>query len=727
MAAKASLLLAASSALILAAPQAWAQAQPPQSQPQPPMQPQVSDHAVKEVVITAHRLDAARDAIQPDTGASTYSMPDTVIQQLPGGQNASFNQVVLQMPGVAQDSDGQLHVRGEHGDLQYRFNGVILPEGLSGFGQVLSPRVAQSIELMTGALPAEYGLRTAGVIDIRTKTGMANSGEIGIYGGSHGEWEPSFEYGGSNDKDSYFVSGSYMQNQLGIESVDGSSTPHHDRTEQVQAFGYWDHILNDQSRVSVFAGAADQKFQIPDPVGLQPSSGFQLNGRTAFPSQDLNENQHETNDFAAVSYLFTNEDFTGQVSLLGRYTSLDYFPDATGELLYNGFAQRASKADASVGFQAEGVYHLGDHHTLRGGFVFENDHSTSATTSEAFETFIPGPGLEPAPVVQPGGDNLPLSIVDNGAATAQTYSLYAQDEWKLRDDLVLNYGLRFDQYDSFRNENQLSPRVSVVWTPIDGLTVHAGYARYFTPPPFELVASQTLAKFANTVAAPQITTDTSPYAERDDYFDVGVQDKVNRHLTLGVDTYAKNAKNMLDEGQFGAPIILTPFNYRVGQIRGAEFTSSYTRGNFSSYFNLAYTNARGKDIVSSQFNFVPDELTYIANNFIYLDHNQFWSSSFGAAYKWRETRFSLDGLYGSGLRASTATVPNGRALAPYTVVNLSVIQHFTLPGAGAFDARFDVVNLFDKLYEIRNGTGVGVGAPQWGARRGLFVGLTKLF
>jgi outer membrane receptor protein involved in Fe transport len=696
-------------------------------QPPPPLQPQASGSAVKEVVITARRLDAARDAIQPDTGASTYTIPDTVIQQLPGGQNASFNEVVLQMPGVAQDSFGQLHVRGEHGDLQYRFNGVILPEGLSGFGQVLSPRVAQSIELITGALPAEYGLRTAGIIDIRTKTGMSNSGEVGFYGGSHGEWEPSFEYGGSNDKDSYFFSGSYMQNQLGIESVDGSSTPRHDRTEQVQAFGYWDHILNDSSRVSVFAGAADQKFQIPDPVGLQPSAGFQLNGQTTFPSQDLNQNQHETNDFAAVSYLFTSEDFTGQVSLLGRYTSLDYYPDIPGELLYNGLAQRASKADASIGLQAEGVYHLGTAHTLRGGFIFENDHSTSATTSQTFETFTPGPNEAPQPLLGPGGDNVLATIVDNGSATARTYSLYAQDEWKLLDDLVLNYGLRFDQFDSFRSENQLSPRINAVWTPVKGLTVHGGYARYFTPPPFELVANATIAKFANTVAAPETTQDTTPFSERDDYFDVGAQQKVNRYLTVGLDAYLKNAKNMLDEGQFGAPIILTPFNYRDGRIRGVEFTSSYVKGAFSSYFNLAYNNARGRDIVSSQFNFAPDELAYIQRNFIFLDHNQFWSSSFGAAYKWNDTRFSVDGLYGSGLRASTPTVPNGRALAPYTVVNLSVIQHFTLPGAGAFDARFDVVNLFDKLYEIRNGTGVGVGAPQWGARRGLFVGLTKLF
>jgi len=93
---------------------------------------------VGEVVITAKRLDAARATIQPQTGASTYAISAQAIQSMPGGDNAALNQVVLQAPGVAQDSFGQLHIRGEHNGLQYRLNGVILPEGLSVFGQALS-------------------------------------------------------------------------------------------------------------------------------------------------------------------------------------------------------------------------------------------------------------------------------------------------------------------------------------------------------------------------------------------------------------------------------------------------------------------------------------------------------------------------------------------------------------------------------------------------------------
>src|SRR5580698_8460413 len=243
-----------------------------------------------DIVVTARRLSAARASIQPQVGASTYTFNAQAIDILPGGENASLNQIVLQAPGVVQDSFGQLHIRGEHNNLQYRLNGVILPDGLSVFSQAISPRLAGSVELITGALPAEYGLRTAGIIDITAKTGMQDGGEVSIYGGSHGEIQPSFEYGGHAGGTNLFVSGSYLQNDLGIESPDGRSDPIHDHTQQYQGFAYLDHIIDPQSQISVIAGASSQRFQIPDVSGqLNGGLGLTDNGRTDFPSQDINE------------------------------------------------------------------------------------------------------------------------------------------------------------------------------------------------------------------------------------------------------------------------------------------------------------------------------------------------------------------------------------------------------------------------------------------------------
>ena len=123
--------------------------------------PAFAQEGVEDVTVTAERLNQARNGIQTQTGASTYTITAKDISNQPGGDNLGLNTVVLQAPGVAQDSFGQLHVRGEHNGLQYRLNGIILPEGISAFGQTLNPRLAASVRLITGALPAEYGLRTA--------------------------------------------------------------------------------------------------------------------------------------------------------------------------------------------------------------------------------------------------------------------------------------------------------------------------------------------------------------------------------------------------------------------------------------------------------------------------------------------------------------------------------------------------------------------------------------
>jgi outer membrane receptor protein involved in Fe transport len=713
--------------------------------------PVLAQEATETVTVTAQKLAAARNGIQTQTGASTYTVTARDIQAQPGGDNAALNSVILQMPGVAQDSFGQLHVRGEHNGLQYRLNGIILPEGISVFGQTLDPRLAESVRLITGALPAEYGNRTAGIIDIQTKSGVFdNGGVVSMYGGSHSTLSPSIAYGGSSGHFNYFVSGDYTTNTLGIESPDGSTNPRHDRTQQYHGFLFMQDILDQNSSVTAVLGTSNAIFQIPNQVGLQPggiggvvglgpldpggSGNFLLNanGTTAFPSENQDERQREITHYGIFSYLHSAGSLDYQVSAFGRYSSLFFTPgNNVGDILYNGLAQTAYKRDVAYGLQAEGAWHAFTGHTIRFGVLYQADDTASRTSSRVLGTASGGLGnpngnalcSDPAQMCQVSA--VPLTIPDNGSKHGYNYGFYAQDEWAITDKLTLNYGLRYDAFSAFDAENQLSPRVNGVWKPTDTTTIHAGYARYFSPPPFELVASQTVALFNNTTAAAGSGASHTPRAERADYFDLGMEQKLGSDWTVGLDSFYKMSKNLVDEGQFGAPIILTPFNYAAGRQYGGELTLNYTHQAFSAYANASYERAVGKNIVSSEFNFSPDDLAYIANNYIPLDHQQLFSLSAGSSYDFGEgTRLSADLLYGTGLRKGGAT-PNGDHVPDYITVNFGVSQDFALMGWTGFTARLDLINALDERYEIRDGSGIGVGAPQFGARRGVFIGLSK--
>ena len=669
--------------------------------------------------VISRRLDVARQQIQPSLGATVYDFTPQALDIIPRGADAPLNEVLLRAPGVAQNSFGQIHVRGEHANVQYRLNGVELPEGLSVFGQALISRFANSISLITGALPAQYGFQTAGVVDIQTKTGITNPGfAVSMYGGQQNWLQPSFEYGGRAGPVDWFVTGDFLHNNVGIENPTSSLNAIHETTNQFHGLAYVSAIIDPDTRVSVILGGFDGQFQIPNNPG-QSTLGFAVNGVTDFNSANLNESQRERTDFAILSLQKHVGDIDMQISAYTRYSWLYYSPDWLGDLLFNGISQQARRSNTAYGVQEDGSWHINEQHTLRAGFLVQQAMTGGKTFSQVLPVDSTG---------TPTTDT-PIGIADSFTKTGMLEGIYVQDEWRILPTLTLNAGLRFDAVQEFTQENQVSPRINLVWKPTATTTLTIGYARYFVPPPFELVSPSTVSSFLGTTAAPATTQNDSVKAERSNYFDVGISQIVVPGLTLGVDAYYKIAHNLVDEGQFGAPIILTAFNYDQGVQKGIQFTGSYDRGPWSIYANLAWSRAMGKNITSAQFNFGADELVFIANNFIHLDHDQTWSGSAGIAYTLNKdsdypTRFAVDAIVQSGLRATlSGGIPNGISLPNYATVDLSVVQKIKT----GTELRLDVLNIGDTIYQIRNGTGVGVGASQYGLRRTILAGLTQRF
>ena len=178
--------------------------------------------------------------------------------------------------------------------------------------------------------------------------------------------------------------------------------------------------------------------------------------------------------------------------------------------------------------------------------------------------------------------------------------------------------------------------------------------------------------------------------------------------------------------------MLSAFNYAKGITEGVEFSAKYHSGNLQAYANLAVGQEKATDVVSNEYlfdNVTPQpelggltELQYINSHWIYTDHTQIVTGSAGVSYLWNGTRYSADMIYGCGLRTGVANIGSE---SPYAQINAGISHEFAMPDGKPVTVRFDVVNLLDTIYQIRSGTGIGVFAPQYGPRRGFFVGVSK--
>jgi outer membrane receptor protein involved in Fe transport len=662
-----------------------------------------------------HALDESREKnLLPQIGDTTYNIGQEALQALPQGDNTPIDKVLLQAPGVSYDSaisNPNFHVRNEYTNVQYRVNGIQLPDGVSALGPILETGFIGDLNLLDGVLPAQYGLRTAAVVDITTKTEFDPGGNLDLYGGTWDTFSPSFEYGGGSGRTQYFFTGSYLQSQQGLENAMPTANPIHDDTTQGRFFGYGSTLFGDSTRLTYMGGAFVGQFQIPDIAGQAPLGDY---GPSTLDSTFINENETDQAYFGIVALQTHDDRLDSQTSVFARYASTHFVPDVYDDLVFNDVASDVSRQSLLGGAQFDIANRLSDEHTLRAGMIFSLENSQMNDIS----TVLPISGG----VIQPN----PETIDDSTTKLGYTGGAYAQDEWRLTPTLTLNGGLRFDLMDIFVSANQFSPRLALVYKPVDGTTFHAGVSRYFTPPMQAQSTPNNLALFQNTTQQQAIPLADPVEPERAWYFDAGVDQKLLPGLDTGLDAYYKVSTDTLDDAQFGSSVVLDQFNYANGYSQGLEFKASYAEGGFRAYGNLSYEITMVKDAVSNEYVLGdPVEFAYIANNYVPSSDAQQVTSSFGASYGWRNLLLSVDGIYGSGLAAGFANLQNEPA---YTQFNAALACSFDpWHNQKLLKLRLSAINLLDQVYLLRSGTGVGELAPQYGPRRGLFAELSQQF
>lgn len=681
---------------------------------------------------TALSLAVATTRINPQpngvtkTGNSQYTLTQHDITALAQGQNTPINQVLLQMPGVVQDDQAQVHVDGEHEDLQWRVNGVMMPmDSFTGFGQIFNSFFVRSVSLLSGVLPVTYGYRDSGVLDLVTKDGCSNpGGNVAFYGGQRETVQPSFEYGGCAGPFSGYFTGIFLHSNLAFSSATPGPTPYHNITNQGQGFGYFTYELNPLNKLSLITGVSVNNGEIPNRPNLPPL--FNLGGISAcafpavcapinYPSTAINETLNQDYYFGILALSgVVGPEIHYQVAYTGAYSTLWFLPDVFGDLVYQGVASDSFRSEFDNTLQTDisrvfNLHNLGSHN-IGTGFYLGYYGVQQDDTTLAFPTNSSG---------QPTS-NVPVSIVDNLNNINILYGVYLQDIWQINEQLSVTAGVRFDGVTGIIGNNMISPRINLLYQPTRETAFHAGFARYFQTPDFLTGSPQSFALFQNTTAAIS-PGGTQSYPEKDYYWDAGVLHHFGKNLTVSENAYFRLSQDLIDLGQFGFVPVFIPFNYQHGRIWGSEFSATYNWENLSVRGNFTYSAAQGNNVVSGQFNFPPDELAYIKNHYVFLDHNQQYTASGGINYKWRSFLFSIDGLYGSGLRAGFA---NTEELGENFQIDLAAEKGWQVPNLGDVKTRVVLINATDNINELRNGSGIGIFQPGFGQRRTVYGGVT---
>jgi len=490
------------------------------------------------VVVTGHR-----DLVSQDSASSRVELSRAQIQALPEGASVSLPKLLTSTsPGMVLGSFGQVFTRGNHANLQYQIDGVQLPDSVSGtFGDAFSPRDIERMEVITGGLPAEYGNRLAGVLNIITRSGPQDfGGDLDIGYGSFGKFAPQLDFGGSNHDGSfrYFATAGTFSTGRGLDTpqpggeadeTQGGREAVHDHAEGHNAFAKLDW-RGGADRVTLDLSDSRRYYQIPNyPAGFKPADPFFSdpnfsdpwgNGRFDYRPSGTGDTQAEQEDYVQAAW---SRDLGGgsrlQVAPYWKYSDLDFQGDPTNDLAAAGLISGVQATSFSEHRRADNV-------------GVKADLEWAALAGLKVKTGLQLQGSQssgPVSVATWDGSSNTATSGDDSMDRGWQEGLYGQVEWRLLAGLTANLGLRYDatqfQFsDASSSDALLQPRVGLSWLAWPDTKLHAFYGRLYMPAPVEDLRSSFSAVGGGGLRPYDIK------AEKDDYTEAGLDQQFGEQL-----------------------------------------------------------------------------------------------------------------------------------------------------------------------------------------------------
>jgi hypothetical protein len=516
--------------------------------------------SLKEAVTVTGEQTAAQ--LETDTSMSHVDIDKSYIFHAPAtAASRAMEELITSTPGFAKDENGRIHFQGFHSQSEYVIDGQTISDqtGIT-FSNSIDPGIAQSMEVIYGNVPAEYGEKIGAVVNLVTKSGLNSPFHGDVYGGvaRYATYEGGLELGGGSRNFAAFASLDGSTSDRFLDPVNFDSL--HNTGDTQRGFLRLDYAsddVRDQVRFTALVGRTNR--DVPNTF-TQRDAGQDQTVR----SRDQNYNLGWTHLLSPRA--------TFEANAFGRVSTFKLLPSA-GDTPVTATSDRSLD---NYGLNAGVTWSPSSHHEVKvGGVVkwFPIDEIFSfGITDPAFND--PGsdgynPDLAPYDLTR-GGQ--PLFF--QGRRTGTYFAGFVQDDVHY-GGLTANLGLRYDHNDLPTTEDQLEPRVGVAYYIQDtGTVLRAAYDRIFVTPEYENILFGS-SELAASVVPPEVEDSRAlgggvllNRSERQNAWLVGAQQALGSRLRLDFDFWWRRATYPGDQDQFFNTGIVFPITFSEGRHNG---------------------------------------------------------------------------------------------------------------------------------------------------------------
>lgn len=615
----------------------------------------IKQQKTSEIVVLADISDKGNVG-----GKTTYTQKD--IEEMPVFSNSKLIEtVILNSAGTVPDEDGRMHIRGEDAQLQYVIDGIpVYGNQTRIYSSLFNAGNIKSMDFIRGGANAEYGVATSGILNINTKSGFDRPIFAHAFGqsGSFASNDAGVEIGGNLDqKVALFVGASSSKTDRYLDPI-SLGDPIHNAGKSNNIFVKADALLSDKIDLVILGAYSTSNFDIPnstisskqDQKQAMTNSmiGLRLNAELGEKSV-LSLVGYTRNDIAEISSNGINRISNTTDSIKALQNEKYFMGGKRDNKVMGGMLEFTTKILENDNFKA-GIG--GEVSPLKEylSFAVTNRSLSTADSSGGDERFIPYDitrfGSKPFLVDQSKDGNRLFAYVQD---------VIPFDKWNL------NVGLRYDYFNLFKAENNLSLRLGANYLVNEDLILRASYNRIAMQSPLENIIVSSSIEAATLTGKDQIGIDNKVKSEKSHILEIGGLYKLNDYLTIDLAGYGKLIEDFIVKVELGNSGVIFPVNLKNGLVSGGELQVKLNNWNnfsgflsFSTCFSVGLKPSDGSSPISSGLILGEEGHNYshpfAGEDFFPTEHNQLLTAAFNINYNFGSGIFAtLGGRFDSGL------------------------------------------------------------------------------